>query len=134
VFQNRAEQLLANLGNAYEFSQRARDILSADGYRSPKDDEGPCDFGQMLMLANSGGVWTVGSDFSLTELPADSMWAEGSGRELAIGAAHAIQSAFPEISPEEVIRLAVETAVAKDVGCGGAVWISELNAGRKSAP
>jgi ATP-dependent protease HslVU (ClpYQ) peptidase subunit len=126
VFQQHADELLKDLSDPYEFARRARDLLTADGYRSGKDDAGPCEFGQMLMLANTRSVWTIGADFSLTEVPADSLWAEGSGRELAIGAAHALQATVSDISAKDLIRLAVETAVARDVGCGGSAWIAEL--------
>jgi ATP-dependent protease HslVU (ClpYQ) peptidase subunit len=129
IFQNHADELLRDLRDAYEFSRRARQMLLADGYLSAKNDEGPSDLGQMMMLANPRSAWTVGADFSLTQLPVDTLWAEGSGRELAIGAAHALQATCAGISAKEIIRAAVETAIARDIRCGGTAWIAELPAG-----
>jgi ATP-dependent protease HslVU (ClpYQ) peptidase subunit len=131
VFQRHAEELLKGLGDAYEFSRRARDLLRADGYGSAKEDLGPCDFGQMLMVATPHGVWTIGSDFSVSPIPVDFLWAEGSGRDLAIGAAHALRESCPEISAKDVLRRAVETAIACDVGCGGEAWVSEIAASER---
>ena len=91
VFVHHADDLLQQLPDAFEFTRRARDILNAEGFRTTKEEEGPPNFGQMLMLANPGNIWTIGPDFSITPLPGDTLWAEGSGRELAIGAAHALQ-------------------------------------------
>jgi ATP-dependent protease HslVU (ClpYQ) peptidase subunit len=127
VFQSHADELFRDLRDPYEFAQRARQALLADGFEAAKNDGGPCELGQMLMLANAGSVWTVGSDFSLTEIPVDSLWAEGSGRELAIGAAHALAAACRSISARDLVRTAVETAIARDIRCGGTAWIAELS-------
>lgn len=127
VFQGHADELFHDLGDPYEFTQRARQVLLADGFEGAKNDGGPCELGQMLMLANPGNAWTVGSDFSLTQLPADALWAEGSGRELAIGAAYALGAGGGAISAKDIVRMAVETAIARDIRCGGIAWIAELS-------
>lgn len=126
VFVHHADDLLQQLPDAFEFTRRARDILNAEGFRSTREEEGPPNLGQMLMLANPGNIWTIGPDFSITPLPGDTLWAEGSGRELAIGAAHALQLSRTEISSQEIVRLAIETAITCDSQCGGTAWITEL--------
>ena len=128
LFEHHADSLFADLQGAYDFSQKARDLLRADGYVSAKEDTGPLEFGQALMLAHATGVWTVGSDFSFSPIPADTFWAEGSGRDLAIGAAHALNAASIAVPAREVVRLAVEAALAYDFLCGGPAWIAELTA------
>jgi ATP-dependent protease HslVU (ClpYQ) peptidase subunit len=128
VFSHHADSLLTNLRDVFEFTGRVRSLLGEEGFRSTKEEEGPPNFGQMLMLANSRNVWTIGPDFSITPLPDNRLWAEGSGRDLAIGAAHALQQSRSEISPREIVRLAIETAITCDAQCGGAAWIGELSA------
>jgi ATP-dependent protease HslVU (ClpYQ) peptidase subunit len=126
VLQHHADELLRNLPDAYEFSRRARDLLKLDGYGEGKDTDGPPQFGQMIILARPAAVWTVGADFSVMPIPMDKLWAEGSGRDLAIGAAHALLSVNAGISERDVVRHAVETAIIYDSNCGGSPWLAEL--------
>lgn len=126
VFRHHAEELLGNLADAYEFADRARALLKSDGFGETKESDGPPQFGQMMILARPDVVWTVGTDFSVMPLPADKLWAEGSGRDLAIGAAHALLSVQSELPEEAVVQHAVETAIAYDSICGGSVWLKEL--------
>jgi ATP-dependent protease HslVU (ClpYQ) peptidase subunit len=126
VFQHNADELLGELPDAYEFARRARDLLKSDGYGEGTDTNGPAHYGQMLMLAHPDKVWTIGADFSVMQLPADTLWAEGSGRDLAIGAAHALRSVQGGLSDRDVVRQATETAIAFDSICGGTPWLAEL--------
>ena len=126
IFHQHADTLLGTLPDAFEFARRARDLLKSDGYGEGKDTEGPPQFGQMFMLACPDRVWTVGADFSVMPLPPDKLWAEGSGRDLAIGAAHALVSAHGGYSEKDIVQQAVETAIIYDSGCGGAPWLREL--------
>jgi ATP-dependent protease HslVU (ClpYQ) peptidase subunit len=128
IFAHHADILLKDVQNVFEFTGRVRSLLGEEGYRSVKEEEGPPNFGQMLMLANSRNIWTIGPDFSITPLPDDKLWAEGSGRDLAIGAAHAMQLSRAELSPREIVRVAIETAITCDAQCGGTAWIAELSA------
>ena len=127
IFAHHADTLLKDVRDVFEFTGRVRSLLGEEGFRSSKEEEGPPNFGQMLMLANPRNIWTIGPDFSITPLPDNTLWAEGSGRDLAIGAAHALQLCRAEISPRETIRLAIETAITCDAQCGGAPWIAELS-------
>jgi len=130
IFAHHAESLFRDLHDPFDFTGRVRSLLDSEGFRSTKEEEGPPNFGQMLMLANSRNIWTIGPDFSITPIPDNTLWAEGSGRDLAIGAAHALRLSRVEISPREIVRLAIETAIACDGQCGGTAWIAELSATR----
>lgn len=127
VFQHHAGMLLGDLPDAYEFARRARDLLKSDGYGEGKDTDGPPQFGQMALLARPDAVWTIGADFSVMPLPLDRLWAEGSGRDLAIGAAHALVSVHCGLPERDVVRHAVETAILYDSNCGGGCWLEELS-------
>jgi ATP-dependent protease HslVU (ClpYQ) peptidase subunit len=126
VFQHHADELLRDLPDAYEFTRRARDFLKSDGYGEGTETDGPSHFGQMLLLACPDTVWTMGADFSVTPLPVDRLWAEGSGRDLAIGAGHALGTVHDGLSDRDVVRHAIETAIAYDSICGGTPWMEEL--------
>jgi ATP-dependent protease HslVU (ClpYQ) peptidase subunit len=71
----------------------------------------------------------VGPDFSVTPIADDTLWAEGSGRELAIGAAHALQRMRAETQAREIVRAAIETAISWDTQCGGTAWLAEITEG-----
>lgn len=126
VFQNHADELLGDLSDAFEFTQRARSLLKSDGYGEGTETDGPPSFGQMLMLVRPDMVFTVGADFSVMPLPVDKLWAEGSGRDLAIGAAHALGTVHGGLSDRDVVRHAIETAITYDSICGGSLWMEEL--------
>jgi ATP-dependent protease HslVU (ClpYQ) peptidase subunit len=121
VLQHHAAELLQGLASPYEFAHRVRELLSADGYSSAKNDGGPPEYGQMLMLAHPGGIWAVAADFSVMPLPVDRLWAEGSGRELALGAAHALLAADAGLAEKDVVRHAVDAAIVYDSNCGGSL-------------
>jgi ATP-dependent protease HslVU (ClpYQ) peptidase subunit len=126
-----AAELTNQVSGPYELADRLRDLLKRDGFREGAEERGPLEFGQTLLLAHADGVWTLGSDFSTVAAPPDQLWAEGSGRDLAIGAAYILTS-MRQLEPAEIVRRAIETAVAFDVGCGGHAWVFDLAAGKLS--
>ena len=126
VFRQHADELLRDLPDAYEFATRARDVLKSDGYGDGKEGDGPFRLGQMLILARPDAIWAVGADFSVMQLPADKLWAEGSARDLAIGAAHALVTVHAGLAEKEVIRHAVATGILYDSTCGGDPWLKEI--------
>jgi hypothetical protein len=119
-------QLLHDLASAYEFSGRLRDLLKSDGFHENGEAQGPLVFGQTTMLAHPTGLWALGGDFSFVRIAENELWAEGSGRELALGAGYAAQASGMEEAPGEVVRLAIAAAIHFDVGSGGEVWIHRL--------
>jgi ATP-dependent protease HslVU (ClpYQ) peptidase subunit len=128
VLEERADVLLADLDGPHGFARRVRDLLKDDGYRSDEQGQGPLDLGQLLMLARPGAAWTIGCDFAIVVLPGGRLWAEGEGRELAVGAGHALLALDDPPPGPKVVRTALEVAIALNVGCGGAPWIAELSA------
>jgi len=121
-----AASLLGNLESAYQFSGRARDLMKADGYRDNAEDRGPTEFGGAFILSCPTGAWTIASDFSVSAIPAGAAWAEGSGREISLGAMHALQSLRGAFAPDVILRHAIEAAISFDIACGGRVWLMEL--------
>lgn len=119
-------ELVGNLKDAYEFALRARDAMKADGYHGNTDERGPVGFGGTLILASPAGAWAIGSDFSITPISPGTAWAEGSGRELSLGAIHALQSLETVLAPDDILRRAIDAAMALDVNCGGRPWVHEL--------
>lgn len=125
LFQQHAPALLGDLGHPFELAGRARELLKADGFTSESEDNmGPVVYGQMMILARPGEVWGLAADFSVVAIERGRLWAEGSGRDLAIGAAHALVELRSGLSAEQVVRRAVETAMALETSCGGTAWIS----------
>ncbi len=121
-------RLLAGLAGPGDFVDRARALFRADGYREETDEHGPPNLGQAMLLATAGRAWMIGGDFSVADVPPGLLWAEGSGRELAIGAGHALARLPAPPRPEEIARRALEAALALDTTCGGALWLAELAA------
>lgn len=132
VVRDNAGELLDDLSDAYEFAERVREFLRKDGYHDAKDNEGPVQFGQMLMLARPDRAWAVGTDFSVMELPFDTLWAEGSGRELALGAAYGLQRAGSSLPEKDILEHALGAAILYDTNCGGTAWSVELRAQESS--
>lgn len=113
------EALLLDLKDAYDFGLRVREAMSSGGYRPNTDEFGPQAFGGAVILAKADGAWVIGSDFSITPIAPGSGWAEGSGREVTMGALHALLSLSPSLDPESVVTRVLRAAMALDVNCGG---------------
>lgn len=129
LFQHNAAELLGNLDGPFEFAGRARELLKADGFTTETNGSGgPIVYGQMLILARPGAVWAIAADFSVMALAPDRLWAEGSGRELAVGAGHALVNSGFDLAADDIVRRAVETAIAYETSCGGEAWVDRLTA------
>ncbi len=126
LIEQHAGDLFTDVADAFDFSCRMRAVLQQDGYQDAEDGRGPVELGQSFLLARQSGVWTIGNDFSVIRIPAGQLWAEGTGRELALGAAHALMAVRPRPSESEIVRAAIEAAIAFDSSCGGPVWIEQL--------
>jgi ATP-dependent protease HslVU (ClpYQ) peptidase subunit len=126
VIQRHADAL-EDAEGPFELALRLRDLFKADGFREDAEAQGPAEFGQAMLLARPDGAWIVGSEFSIVPVPEGQLWAEGTGRELAIGTAHALRAADSGLPCKEVMTRAINTAIALDVGCGGAAWVHPLS-------
>ncbi len=118
--------LSATTSGAYEFTKRARDVLREDGFHENGDNRGPLDLAQTFVLAHADDVWTIGSDFSISPVSQGVLWAEGSGRELALGAGHALAAREPGLPPRDIVTGSVGAAIAFDTMCGGEIWVEQL--------
>lgn len=139
VMMAHAEELFVGLSGAYLFTTRARRLLKEDGFDRDKYSFSE-DLNQSMILAHPKGLWSIGSDFSIVEVPAGVLWAEGSGREFALGAFHALQATrlgFDDMTQfmpeslrteigENLVRKSIEAAIAYDTGCGGRVIVEAL--------
>ena len=123
-----ADALLQGLSDPDEFALRARAHLQADGFHGAADERGPVDLSQIVMLAHPEGVWSIGADFSVLPVPPGELWAEGSGREVALGAGYALLRAGSGMGGGEILRRTLEAAIALDITCGGEAWTCELTA------
>lgn len=119
-------RLLDGLEGPGDFVDRAQQMFRADGYREERDERGPANLGQAMLLATAGGAWIIGGDFSVAGLAHGEVWAEGSGREIAIGAGHALTRLRPALPAGEIVRRAMDAAMAIDTTCGGHAWIAAI--------
>jgi ATP-dependent protease HslVU (ClpYQ) peptidase subunit len=126
LIERNIETLAGGLKDAYEFASRARDAMKSDGYHGDTDERGPIGFGGTLVLASAAGAWVIGSDFSITPIAPGAAWAEGSGREIALGAIHALQSLQVRLAPDDILRRAIDAAMALDMNCGGRTWVQQV--------
>lgn len=90
-----------------------------------KEDDGAIDFDTSgLIVSQWGAIYDVDCRLSVDEINPNTLWASGSGMEYALGAAHA--SAVYDLPPEDLVRAAVEAAIALDSGCPGSPVIEEF--------
>lgn len=106
--------------DAYELIEHFRELLIANYVGSKEADEYVTAFGVYSILAHrSGRVWDVSGCLSLTEIPEGKLWANGSGRNFAIGADYASVLLGRVTAPADRVRIAVEAAIANDLHCVG---------------
>lgn len=115
-----ANDLLNGLAGAYDFTCRARGLLQQDGYNTDTD-EGAKAYGQNMILAHPGRVWSICVAFGVFDIPGGEVWADGSGRAYGLGAGHVAKG-----GPRARLRAAVEAAIRYDDQCGGEPWIDQL--------
>jgi len=127
LVEHNLDALVLDLKDPHDFALRMREAMKSDGYNGNTDEVGPLAFGGAIILASAAGAWVIGSDFSITPIAPGSAWSEGSGRELTIGAAHALLSLSPSLAPEDIVARALGAAMALDLNCGGQSWIRQLD-------
>lgn len=82
-----------------------------------KDDSPFADLDASFIVANSNGIFYVGSDISVT--PFQKFYAIGSGYQYSLGA---LQTLYADVdSAGDLARSGVEAAMAFDLYCGGEV-------------
>lgn len=73
--------------------------------------------GSGILVSQSGRIWDFDNSFCLTEVESGALWAQGSGMEIALGAAAALSDFVS--APRERIKRAVQITIEKDVDCPG---------------
>lgn len=102
------------------FIDAVRQILT-DNYVGSKDDSDfVTTYGIYSILVHKDGrIWDVGGCLSLTEIPHDTLWAQGSGADYAMGAFHALESVKSKIATERKLKICIEAAIKNDIHCVG---------------
>jgi ATP-dependent protease HslVU (ClpYQ) peptidase subunit len=93
------------------------------------DDESPFgDLDASFLIVNRSGIFSVACDMSVTEF--GQYYAIGSGAPYALGALHALYS--ENADPDAIALKAVQSAIALDLYCGGAVNSFEVAGPRRA--
>ncbi|MEQ8196389.1 MAG: hypothetical protein RIB59_18060, partial [Rhodospirillales bacterium] len=112
----------------FAFTQRLRRVFASEGIRASQADDGgeggAETFGQDMILATAQNVWVLDSSLSIYKAPANRPAAEGSGASYALGAGAVLCER--KITPAQVLKHMIETAMAFDPHCGGRVWVRRL--------
>lgn len=117
-------------GDAHDVALAIRAALKADGFEGkPYESTGAQGFNAPWLFARPGEVWDSDSAFNLVRAPDGVMMARGSGMEYALGAAYACMCNGDPAS--RIVTLALEAASRNDTGCGGALMVRALEAGRR---
>jgi hypothetical protein len=108
--------------------QRLERMMIKHNYTAATDGPfGPPAWGQSFLLASPDGLWDLDGHLSVFPVPADTVWAAGSGRDFALGAGLA-SAQLSECAPADRVRLAIEAAMAYDVMSGHGGWFDHLTA------
>lgn len=112
-----------------------RKLFSEHYIGSKGDDDNVCSYGIYCILANRDGrVWDMTECLSLSEIPTDTLWAQGSGADYAVGADYAIRTLGSDLPDSDRVRLCVEAAINNDIHCVGNPVVERLFARDITAP
>lgn len=81
--------------------------------------------GSGILVHKSGAAWDFDNSFCLTDVPSGVFWAQGSGMDIAIGAAEALKPYLT--APEALTRRVLEITTQKDVDCPGEALVQSFN-------
>ena len=97
-----------------------------DGFDIGETDEGLKRYcGSGILAHRSGAAWDFDNSFCLTEIPSGAFWAQGSGMDIAVGAAEALK---PYMSaPKDITQRVLEITIAKDVDCPGEILVQKFD-------
>lgn len=116
------DRILGEASTHFEVAENVRSMLQEDGYNQDHE-EGAQSFGQQMIIANHDGVWAVSPSFALIDIKPGELWADGSGRAFALGAAYSVKA-----GPREKIEAAIDAAIRYDDSCGGDPKIASIGA------
>lgn len=116
---------LAAISCPFDLATTLRDMLRDDGFVVEPGGGAPSDYGQRWLLARADGLWDSDGGGNVVRVNAGSLWARGSGRDFALGAAFA---APDTMSALHVVAGAIQAACYYDSGCGGEPFVHLLKA------
>lgn len=124
----RESNILDKASGSHEVAEFLRELIKKDGYASSADDgRGALSFGDTYLYADASGVWDIDSRFATWPIDDGVLWARGSGMDYAVGAGFAMQK-DASLNPYYRVRMAIEAAIANDLGCGGDIFIEHIGA------
>lgn len=124
VMQGQTDTLLNGATSAGEVVQRLEKLLVTNNFAAGSDGPfGPPIWGQSFLIASDHGLWDVDMSLGLFAVPANTLWAAGSGRDFALGAGF---GAAQNPDAAERVRLAIEAAMAFDVMSGHGGWFDHI--------
>lgn len=116
-------QLLSNLKYPEDFVKRVIKLFNEHEVSHAGEPDNVKNFGQNIILAKKNGpVWHIDTSLSISEMPFDTLWSEGSGSDYGLGASFALK----DRPAEERIRAAVEAASEYCTTCGGEPFVRKL--------
>ena len=125
ILESCPKRLFDDAAGAFDVSDRIRAIMKEYEFDlAPSEGHAPQNCGQNMILANAESAWSLAADFSFCHI--GHYWADGSGKELALGTLHA--GAAENWKPEKMVERALLVAMEFDNGCGGDKWMRKLEA------
>lgn len=102
-------------------AKRLAAALRDAGFK-PAEKDSWSEWGGTFLLATPHGIWDY--DATLCHSPVGPFWARGSGRQFALGAAHALMRSGSAWSA--IVPAALAAACALDTYCGGKPFFQRL--------
>ena len=101
-------------------------IYQRNDIKAPSDeqDSESLDYGAYILLAHSTGVYGIDRHLTPHKIDDGFMWTAGSGADFARGADHSAKRLNQ--SCEVRVKLAIEAAIASDIGCPGNMIVEQL--------
>lgn len=107
-----------------EFIRRLRAVLEGHGYVPMVESPGPQIWGQDFLLASPNGIWAIDPALFIHHVPANKLWAEGSGRDYAFGAGYMTEG---HEDPLFRVTSALDAAANFDDATGSGAWVAHLS-------
>lgn len=92
------------------------------GFKDVSPDNACPSFGQWIILVNPGRIFSIGPDFSVSEVD-EGFYAEGCGCEYAWGVHYALRDKPAKIQ----VKTAIEAACKYNIYCGGDIRMQLLS-------
>ena len=102
-------------------------ILSDYDIGTKNDGDPTWSYGIWCILAHrSGKIWDLDESLCLGSIPEGRFWARGSGEKYALGAAYALMSAKEPLTPKQLVKCSIDSAIYNDIYCPGTAYVNDL--------